>query len=480
MNSLQQSITKSLKDNYNRVAIVDSSGNEITYQDLSDNVKSYYQYIASNVGENKKILLKFKDISKMIVAMIACIYSNNTFITISGDCSEEREQQIRNIVGDAFELNEDCSFPEKKGIQIELENINIDRSVPTYIFFTSGTTGVPKAVLGKNESLLHFINWQIEEFSIGPNSSFAQVTSPMYDCFLRDIFTPLISGGKIVLKPNDNIIFIPRLLNKWIKDNNINCMHCTPSLLNMIVTGIGESGQLDMDYLFIAGEKILNAYIDKWIKCCSEKTTFVNLYGPTETTLVKCFHVINRKNYWKQKEVSVGKAICNEKVYVLDENHKICQEGDSGEIYISMEYGSWGYLNYEGDNRFITLEEYSSIPFYKTGDIGYRKNGLLYLAGRNDRQVKISGIRVELDAIENAVMEEYPVDNVAVFTHNGVIHTCLVGEQSNVDVEVLRQYIRNMFMLKHISIAIHFIAALNITKNGKKDYRYVKETVLSN
>jgi non-ribosomal peptide synthetase component F len=84
-----------------------------------------------------------------------------------------------------------------------------------YIYFTSGSTGKPKAVLGRNQSLLHFIEWEKKEFNVSEGDIFAQMTSPVFDPYLRDIFTPLCSGAKIYLA-NRNVILVPRLFGNFL------------------------------------------------------------------------------------------------------------------------------------------------------------------------------------------------------------------------------------------------------------------------
>lgn len=479
MNNLQDYITQSFEVNENNIAIVDSNGEQITYKQLQKDVISYYLYIVRHYGENQRMILDFKDMKKMITLMIAGIYSNNTFITMSEDCSEERKLQIRDLISDAIELNDLCNLDEFQGqdSEIVLKQIIANERVPTYIYFTSGTTGVPKAVLGKNESLLHYILWEIDEFNINSNHCFAQITDAMFDPFLRDIFVPLLSGGRIALRPNPHIMFLPRLFIKWLKDNKVTCMHCTPSLLNMVVVGLQEGVLIDMDYIFIAGEKILSAYIDKWTKIFVEKTTFVNLYGPTETTLAKCFYVIDRRKDVNEQDIPVGRPIRDEQVLILNAQNRICDENVLGEIYIGMKYGSWGYLNGVEKERYVIINEYSDIPFYKTGDVGYSKNGMIYVAGRNDRQVKISGIRIELDAIENIVMEHFDVQSIAAFADDGAINICVVAGKNSAGADTIKRYIRNHFMLKNIAIAVYFTNRISITVNGKKDYKEVKKRI---
>ncbi|MCP4216640.1 MAG: AMP-binding protein, partial [bacterium] len=94
-----------------------------------------------------------------------------------------------------------------------------------YIYFTSGTTGKPKAVLGKNKGLLHFINWEIKTFGVNETYRFSQFTNPGFDVFLRDIFVPICAGGTICIPENKEIILSGPHLLEWIDTNGINLIH---------------------------------------------------------------------------------------------------------------------------------------------------------------------------------------------------------------------------------------------------------------
>lgn len=474
MDNMQSAICRSFETNSNKVAIVSHNGDEITYRELCDEVRGYYGYIKKEIGERKKVLLKFKDIHYQIVAMIACIFSNNTFITISGDCSKEREDAIKKQLGDYFILMEEMVIDCCAGNQVELPSLNFETDVPLYIYFTSGTTGDPKAVMGRNESLLHFIRWEINQFSFGEEHSFAQVTNVMFDPFLRDVFVPILSGGRLVLPPG-NILYLPRLFLGWIKKNNITCMHCTPSLLNMITMESSTKDRLDLEYLFLAGEAILGAKLDRWYSRLGERTKVVNLYGPTETTLAKCFYIIDPQKDCNLRIVPVGKPIEDDTVLVLDKELRECGEGISGEIYIGMKYGSWGYLNNVGKDKFQKISDKYDFDFYKTGDIGYFSEGNLFVTGRSDRQVKLSGIRVELDGVENALMKDFEIKDVAVCNVDSDLYIFIVPGESGENKKAIIEYIRSKFMLKHITLKVIFAERLELTSNGKKDYRKILE-----
>ena len=103
-----------------------------------------------------------------------------------------------------------------------------------YIYFTSGTTGVPRAILGRNRSLLHFIHWEIRTFAVDKTWRFTQLTTPVFDAFLRDTLVPLCSGAAICIPGNKDIMLEPGKLTRWVQQSHIYLIHCVPALFRLL------------------------------------------------------------------------------------------------------------------------------------------------------------------------------------------------------------------------------------------------------
>ncbi|HEY2169384.1 MAG TPA: AMP-binding protein, partial [Candidatus Angelobacter sp.] len=95
----------------------------------------------------------------------------------------------------------------------------------SYIFFTSGSTGTPKAIAGRLKGINHFIHWEIKQFGIGPGSRVAQLTSPMFDPLLRDVFVPLCSGGTLCIPSDPDLVLSGAELGQWLEQESITLMH---------------------------------------------------------------------------------------------------------------------------------------------------------------------------------------------------------------------------------------------------------------
>ncbi|HKH45925.1 MAG TPA: condensation domain-containing protein, partial [Thermoanaerobaculia bacterium] len=157
-----------------------------------------------------------------------------------------------------------------------------------YIFFTSGTTGRPKAVLGRQQGLSHFLTWQREELGIGPDDRAAQLTGLSFDVVLRDILVPLISGAALILP--DEADLTPERILPWLAERKITMAHTVPTLASTWLSAAPPGFRAEaLRWTLFAGEPLLDHVVERWREAFPRDEA-VNLYGPTETTLAKCFY----------------------------------------------------------------------------------------------------------------------------------------------------------------------------------------------
>jgi len=354
-----------------------------------------------------------------------------------------------------------------------------------YIYFTSGTTGTPKAIVGKNKSLLHFIEWEIETFGIDETFRVSQFTSFGFDAFLRDIFVPLCSGGVSCIPKKRDILLDPHTLIDWIDVSRINLIHCVPSLFRLIVSGSQAADYFKMlKYILLSGERINPMYISNWYSIFGKRIQLVNFYGPTETTMIKTHYFINPEDTLLER-IPIGKPMKGSRLLILDEQKQLCDILIKGRIFIQTPYRTFGYYNEPGLNthRFIpTLySEYNGDLLYDTGDIGmYLPDGNIELLGREDRQVKLYGIRIELEEIENTLnrhplLKEVVVIKQEIASGNEILCAYVtVKEEKEVNTDSIIHDIRKYLTLRlpdyMIPSNIILVDRIPRNPNGKVDF----------
>lgn len=359
-----------------------------------------------------------------------------------------------------------------------------DGDSPIYIYFTSGTTGRPKAILGRNKGLLHFVEWEAGQFQTA-GLRFSQFIVPAFDPFLRDVFVPLCSGGTICIPERREILLDPAALTAWVQERTIGLIHCVPSLFRQLLDGVGETITFPhLRFILLAGEKANPADLRRWYARFSERVQLVNLYGPSETTLAKLFHLITPADA-ERPRIPVGKAIRGARAIILDEHLQPCDDMVKGEIYIRTPYRSLGYYR----DPEATAARFLPNPFsgdagdliYRTGDLGQRlPDGSIDILGRVDRQIKIRGMRLEAEEIERALCEFPGVREAAVIKVESaaggeLLAAFYAGDESAVDGEALRAWLAGRLPDYMVPAWYGALAQLPRKPNGKIDFDQLPE-----
>ncbi len=287
----------------------------------------------------------------------------------------------------------------------------ISPEAPAYIFFTSGTTGVPKGILGSHKGLSHFLKWQREDFGIDRQDRVAQLTGLSFDVVLRDVFLPLTSGATICL-PTDDVEDSGRVW-EWLHESEVSVLHAVPSRARTWLQTAPEELPLNrLRLTFFAGETLTPDLAEVWHRRTGGQGLTVNLYGPTETTLVKAAYRVPKDATYGEKVLPVGRPIPQTQALVLNGGGRLAGLCEIGEVAIRTPFRSLGYIKSNGDEpRRFVANPFRNDPedvVYLTGDIGrYRPNGELEILGRADDQVKILGLRIE-PAEVGAVLSQHP------------------------------------------------------------------------
>jgi amino acid adenylation domain-containing protein len=295
----------------------------------------------------------------------------------------------------------------------------IDPDDPCYVFFTSGSTGEPKGILGRTQGVAHFVDWEICTFHVGESDSVAMFTSPGFDTVLRDIFTPLCAGGQVCVPEERNVINDPSALFRWLRGAGITLWHTVPSVLrSLLALPLSKNDLPCLSRVLVAGEPLLLSDVKRWFDVFPRDVELVNLYGPSETTMVKLFHRVTHGDC-ERARIPIGRPIDGCRAIVLDDAGVPAGLGIIGEIYLRTPYRSLGYLN----RPELTADVFVPNPMnndpndllYRTGDLGrISEDGTLEYFGRRDRQVKIRGVRVELSEVEDVLRRHEAILDVAV------------------------------------------------------------------
>jgi tyrocidine synthetase-3 len=301
-------------------------------------------------------------------------------------------------------------------------DISIDPTAAAYVFYTSGSTGNSKGIVGSHMALSHYINWHVKEWSIDTGFRISQLAPMTFDASLKDILTALISGATVCM-PDSVIKNNAAILVEWLRNEHITMLQTVPSLFRLITAALEETGDClpELRYVVLAGERLYGRDVTRWKTVNGTHTQLSNLYGLTETTILKtCFHITDWE--WPAGEVlPVGFPISQTLVAVINSDNNICADGEMGEVYIKSPYISKGYLSAELNKQHLVqnpLTNDENDLVWRTGDLGrYRPDNSLEILGRRDEQVKINGVRIELTQVGAAVLSQEGITRTEIIVH---------------------------------------------------------------
>lgn len=341
------------------------------------------------------------------------------------------------------------------------------------LFFTSGTTGKPKGVLSPHCATIRlFQNGGFTEFSshtIMPLSA-----SLSWDAFSLELWGPLLNGGAcwIVTEP----YLTADTLRNGIKYHQVNTVWMTSSLFNMVVEEDLEAFD-GLQQIMTGGERLSVSHVKQFLQRYAS-IKLINGYGPVENTIFTTTHPIQLSDCEYPNGIPVGKPVPGTDIYIL-KNKQFCEENEKGEICITGKGLAQGYLNDSSHtrNKFIEININGTLTkAYCTGDLGFWSNGVLHFSGRQDRQVKIRGHRIELNELEQQIVSLLPSirscrlisrKNASRLTQE-IIAFCIPAEKGDPLSAAISQ-LQAKLASYELPAAVVSVSSFPITAQGKLD-----------
>ena len=341
-----------------------------------------------------------------------------------------------------------------------------------YIIYTSGSTGKPKGVEITAEGFESFSEGISKIINISACKSIACLTTVSFDIFLFESLYALLHNMTVVLA-NDREQKNPRFMTKLIRENDIDILQMTPSMMQMLINYDNELTCLSgIKELLIGGE----AFPKNLLRILQKKTKaeIHNMYGLTEATIWATSCVLTNSD-----EVYIGEPLENVCIHILDNNLNFLPAGEMGEIGISGRCLAKSYVKNDDltNDRFITSKQAPGLRIYRTGDIGrYLPDGNLEYIGRIDNQIKIRGNRIEPEEIEfNLNQYKGILQSMVIAQDTSEIGKALIAFYVSNESEIDRNEILDFLLAKlpEYMIPIKYIRIPNFvyTNNGKIDRR---------
>jgi amino acid adenylation domain-containing protein len=274
-----------------------------------------------------------------------------------------------------------------------------------YVYFTSGSTGVPKGAMCEHLGMLNHLYAKVDDLGLGPGDVVVQNAQISFDISLWQLAAPLLVGARAVIARTDDILDPARFVDLLV-GNAATIVQVVPSYLEVLLRHL-EQHPRDLGplrYVSVTGEAVARSLVARWL-AAYPAVPLVNAYGATEASDDTTHEVITEPP--PGESVPVGRPNGNVTVYVLGRRGELVPPGSIGEIAFS---GSCVGRGYVGDPA-RTAEVFRPDPLrpgtrlYRTGDFGrWLPCGSIQFHGRRDEQVKIRGVRIEVGEVESRML----------------------------------------------------------------------------
>ena len=454
-----------------------STAESLDYAELQKQAQSIVDLLSGKFGvAGETIGICIEPVWAQIVAMFGVLSSNNAYLIIDSEATQERiqtllENSLCSIVICDNSTRANFTNTNKKLIDFShtVAEVNdarimdyVQKQVPqglvndqaVYTMFTSGSTGTPKGVIVSHANLIYSTQARINYYE-HRNPRFMLVSPTIFDSSVVGIYWSILGGGQLVVPNKDEVRDI-QLIAELISKHRVDTILCLPAFYRLLLDG-SSSGQLSsLRRVILAGEDCPLDLVEKHFNVNPGAELF-NEYGPTECTVWSSVAKLTPST----QRVTIGRAISGTQITVRDSRGCPVPSGCFGEITISGPGVANGYVNntQETQDKFRTqVGQESGCVYYRTGDVGsWSEDGELNFHGRLDRQIKIRGYRIEPVEIESVVNVVSGVQDCAIVG----VSSSSTGIESNRASQFENQYSK-------MALYVSSNNSLNIQSDGEE------------
>ncbi|MBL4607045.1 MAG: amino acid adenylation domain-containing protein [Pseudomonadales bacterium] len=393
--------------------------------------KLAHELLTLGIDQNSRVAICLARSPELLVALLAVMKTGASYVPIDISYPRDRIAYILNdsdaallISSSRLQQRLPSAFAQTYFIEnldestSSAENLNIATNLNDifYVIYTSGSTGQPKGAAVKQQGVCNLLDWYRDEFQFDSTTRHLVISAFGFDLTQKNLWAPLLSGGSIHFPQEEH--YHPKSLLTQIQAENINVINCAPSAFYGIVEACEGNYQKlqSLRWVILGGEAIILDRLRQWLHSEYCQATLVNNYGPTECTDIAAFYCLENL---QRKTVPIGQPNTNVNLHLVNEHGQPVPPGVVGELCISGAGVGAGYLNKPelSEKVFQTMPENNlgEQQWYRSGDLMcLLPNGDLEFVGRKDFQIKLRGLRIELQEVEGALLAQNGVEDCLV------------------------------------------------------------------
>nr|WP_309501176.1 amino acid adenylation domain-containing protein [Saccharopolyspora gloriosae] len=473
----------------------DGSVRRLTYGELDAGSRALARGLRERgVGEGAVVAVCLDKSPELITAVLAVLRSGGAYLPLDREHPADRLTYMARHAGAVLVLTDEAGRARLAGLDgvvtaAELDSADgadvdagpVDPEAPAYVCYTSGSTGLPKAVEVSHRNLASaYAAWH-REYGLGEDVRVhLQAASFAFDVFTGDLVRALCSGGTLVLASRE-LLLNAALLHRTMVREGVDCAEFVPALVRGLMEHCESRGaRLDFMRLLVVGSDVWKVEEYRRLReLCGPGTRVVGSYGVTEATIDSSYFESPVDGLEPGRPVPIGTPLPNSTCYLLDGQGRPVPEGVTGELWIGGEGVATGYRDdpEQTAERFRTIAPHGRpVRCYRTGDLAkWDERGAMHLLGRADSQVKVRGHRIEIGEIESRLAEWPQLKEAVVVAHrdpggdSALCAYCVPAEGAVLDHRKLRGHLAEH--LPTFMLPAHFVelAALPLTVSGKID-----------
>ncbi|WP_055563441.1 non-ribosomal peptide synthetase [Streptomyces atriruber] len=427
------------------IAVVDEH-RSLTYREAAErSAQLAHHLIARGLAPEQVVGISLGRSADMVVGLLAVLRAGCAFVPLDPQWPAARRSVVIEDARVVLQLNSsgehDPQEPDAVAVDLadwafgalptEETGVSVAGDSLAYVIFTSGSTGRPKGAMIRHEAISERLLWQVDEILHFGHDDASLFKAPLsFDISINEIFLPLVCGARLVVLRTGGERD-PHHLLSVIAEQRVTFTYLVSSMLDVLLEMAGDSGRLDsLRHVWCGGEVLTPELYERFRTRLA--IPMYHGYGPAETT-IGVSHVIYRGEA-ERLSTSIGRANPNTQLYVLDDELRPVPVGVGGELYAGGLLLGRGYVNAPG----LTASRFVANPFasdgsrlYRTGDLArFAPDGSLDFLGRADNQIKIRGMRLEIEDVEVGLAE-----------HPRVRHTCVVARKNTAGGTYLVGYV---------------------------------------
>ncbi|WP_460129090.1 amino acid adenylation domain-containing protein [Pseudomonas sp. H1_D05] len=468
---------------------VQSGEHSLTYRELNARANRLAHHLREQgVGPDARVALCVERGLDLVVGLLGILKAGGAYVPLDPAYPAERLDFMLRDCAPVAVLVQTATrslFAEAGAVLIDFDQCTwhdqseYDPQVPglspsnlAYMIYTSGSTGTPKGVMLEHRGLCNLVHWGSQICPPAPEGALLQKAPFSFDGSVWEFFWPLTAGVRLVLaRPGGHRE--PAYLAQVIRQQRVTVVKFVPALLQQFLELQDVSECTSLTDVFCGGGE-LTAALAREVRQQLPWVRLHNVYGPTEATVDSTAWTLEPHMPVPSTELPIGTAICNTRLYVLDAHDQAVPLGVIGQLYIGGIGVARGYMGLPQmqAERFIDSPFVPGDRLYRTGDlVRYRADGNLEFLGRNDFQVKLHGLRLELGEIEARLIQHPGVREVVVLMRDErLVAYFTVREGSAAPaIDMLRAFILEQLPEYMVPGAFVALDVLPLSPNGKID-----------